>query len=212
MYSASGMANTSASLRSRPFFVFQALASFGSDLWRSRGVSFSSLFISRVGGRGGANRSANLEVGGGNGVCTGATKYLGVPRPGLRGMTPGGMAIGAPGASVGTGTATFATAAAGAGAADDLLCRRRSLRGRRLDALDRLGWRRRMRLGGRLRRGLRCRLLGRRVLRWRAFLGGLHRRRRRFGSGPRGLGWSRLFRGRLALGRRGPLGGGRLGR
>jgi hypothetical protein len=38
---------------------------------------------------------------------------LGVPRPGLRGTKPFGMARGAPGISVGTGTATLATAAAG---------------------------------------------------------------------------------------------------
>jgi len=35
-------------------------------------------------------------VGAGKGVWTGATKYFGVPRPGLRGTTPGGMATGAP--------------------------------------------------------------------------------------------------------------------
>jgi DnaK suppressor protein len=35
-------------------------------------------------------------VGGGKGACTGATKYLGVRRPGLRGTTPAGKAIGTP--------------------------------------------------------------------------------------------------------------------
>ena len=113
MYSDSGIASSSSSVRSRPALVFQALASFGSALCACRGVSVSCLFICRVGGRGGANRSANREVGGGRGACTGATKYLGVPRPGLRGTKPFGMARGAPGASVGTGTATLATRGCG---------------------------------------------------------------------------------------------------
>ena len=113
MYSDSGIASSSSSVRSRPALVFQALASFGSALCACRGVSVSCLFICRVGGRGGANRSANREVGGGRGACTGATKYLGVPRPGLRGTKPFGLARGAPGASVGTGTATLATRGGG---------------------------------------------------------------------------------------------------
>ena len=69
MYSDSGMASSSASVRSRPALVFQALASFGSALCAWRGVSCSRLFICRVGGRGGANRSANRDVGGGSGAA-----------------------------------------------------------------------------------------------------------------------------------------------
>jgi hypothetical protein len=74
------------------------------------------LFICRVGGRGGANRSANLDVGGGSGACTGATKYFGVPRPGLRGTKPFGVARAAPAAGVGTGVATLLCATGGGSA------------------------------------------------------------------------------------------------
>jgi hypothetical protein len=57
-------------------------------------------------------------VGAGKGAWTGATKYFGVPRPGLRGTTPGGMATGAPIVGVFAATAGFAAEAlAGAGGA-----------------------------------------------------------------------------------------------
>src|SRR5687767_4188066 len=69
MYSLSGIARSSASVRSLPALVFQALASFGSALWAVLMVSTARLFIWRVGGRGGANRSANLDVGGGRGAA-----------------------------------------------------------------------------------------------------------------------------------------------
>ena len=102
MYSASGIASTSSSLRSRPALVFQALASFGSGLCFSRATASSGWFICRVGGRGGAKRSAKRDVGGGRGAWTGATKYFGVPLP-LRGTTPGGITWGAAAAGAGAG-------------------------------------------------------------------------------------------------------------
>src|SRR5205085_9214370 len=55
------------------------------------------------------------EVGGGSGACTGATKYFGVPRPGLRGTKPFGVARGAPEVGAGGGAATLACTGAGAG-------------------------------------------------------------------------------------------------
>src|SRR5438105_4344930 len=72
MYSLSGIASSSASVRSLPDLVFQALASFGSDLWAVFWMSTARLFIWRVGGRGGANRSAKRDVGGGSGAAAGA--------------------------------------------------------------------------------------------------------------------------------------------
>ncbi|HEY2561941.1 MAG TPA: hypothetical protein VGI48_19720 [Caldimonas sp.] len=117
MYSDSGIASNSSSVRSRPGFAFHAFASFGSALCACLGVSCSCLFISRVGGRGGANRSANRDVGGGNGACTGATKYFGVPRPGLRGTKPfGAVATGAPAVAAGATLLPGAAADDGAGA------------------------------------------------------------------------------------------------
>src|SRR6218665_699022 len=67
MYSASGMASTSASVSSAPDLVFQALASLGSALAAVLGLSITGVFIWRVGGFGGANRSAKRlpAVGGG---------------------------------------------------------------------------------------------------------------------------------------------------
>ncbi len=52
-------------------------------------------------------------MGAGKGAWTGATKYFGVPRPGLRGTTPGGMATGAPSDGACARTAAFAEAPAG---------------------------------------------------------------------------------------------------
>ena len=103
MYSDSGIASNSGSVSSRPLFDFQALASLGSDFWACRGMSSSMLFICRVGGRGGAKRSANRDVGGGRGVGICATKYLEAPRPALRGF----------GASTTTAGVGFTTTAAG---------------------------------------------------------------------------------------------------
>src|SRR5512145_551868 len=105
MYSDSGMASSSASVRSRPALLFQALASLGSALWAGLGVSSPRLFICRVGGRGGANRSANREVAGGSGAATGAGG----------GILPEREALGG-GAALTTGAGAGADAGAFAGA------------------------------------------------------------------------------------------------
>ena len=126
----SGIARTSASVSSRPALRSSRRWPASDRPSASRGgCRFLRLFICRVGGRGGANRSANREVGGGSGACTGATKYFGVPRPGLRGTTPAGKAIGAPAAGVGAGATGLAATAAGDGLRARPSARRR--RGRR---------------------------------------------------------------------------------
>src|SRR5688572_15516357 len=68
MYSESGMASTSASVRSRPALAFQALTSLGSALWADLVTSIRIGSTDRAGGRGGAKRSAKREVAGGTGA------------------------------------------------------------------------------------------------------------------------------------------------
>ena len=110
MYYESGMSFNSASLKSRPELDVQAVVSFGSALWEGLGESSPRLFICRVGGRGGANRSANREVAGGSGALTGGGGGL---RPDREDRTTGaGAALGGVGWGAGAATATGLGAAA----------------------------------------------------------------------------------------------------
>ena len=102
------MASTSASLSSMPALVFQALASLGSALTAMRGASSSRFFICRVGGRGGAKRSAKREVGGGSGATGIGAPYRDLADDLRVDLTRGASAVvGASSAATTSGSSSF---------------------------------------------------------------------------------------------------------
>ena len=78
MYSASGMARSSASVRSRPGLVFHALASLGSALTAGFTMFMGSGSV-RAAARAGPNRSAKVWVGGATGATTGCGEVFLLP-------------------------------------------------------------------------------------------------------------------------------------
>ena len=69
MYSASGIACSSSSLRSRPALVFQTLTSFGSTLRRVLTSSGKCIGNGRLGAAGGRSRTGRLIGAGGAAIC-----------------------------------------------------------------------------------------------------------------------------------------------